>query len=174
MTPKSLFATIAGLCVAGVFLLTAGTLAGEIQPSGPMTAIPAASQQIASFCGACSNSDHDACGGQSNGWSCCKSGCSDGKMQCYNVTSCDKLAGIGNGSKIDLAFRMKPDLAAPALPVIRVRSDSCTNWYNNLQNRISQYNAECAGNLSESQAAYCNSRAEQLNAESAQFNSQCG
>ena len=174
MTPNSLFRVAAGVSAAGILMLSVHAQAGEILPQGPMTAIPAASQQIASFCGACSNSDHDACGGQSNGWSCCKSGCSDGKMQCHNVASCDQLAGFSNRSAFNLAMRLMLQPPAPVPSVVQVQSESCTNWYNNLQARISQYNSECSGTLSESQAAYCNSRAQQLNAESAQFNSQCG
>ena len=132
MTPNSLFRVAAGVSAAGILMLSVHAQAGEILPQGPMTAIPAASQQIASFCGACSNSDHDACGGQSNGWSCCKSGCSDGKMQCHNVASCDQLAGIGNRSQTGLAFRLGRDAPVSVLPVIRIQSDACTNWYNNL------------------------------------------
>lgn len=97
----------AGLFAAGLLMLAMAAQAAELQPAGPMTAIPETGQQIASFCGACSNSDHSACGGQSNGWSCCKSGCSDGKMQCHNVASCDELAGslIRFGSNVALRLQ---------------------------------------------------------------------
>lgn len=176
MTPIHVLnhAKLFGLFVAGSFALAAMVQAAELQPAGPMTAIPAAGQQIASFCGACSNSDHDACGGQSNGWSCCSSGCSDDKMQCHNVTSCDKLAGIGNRSGISLAIGLKTDAAVPALPVIRAQSNACTTWYNNLQAQISAHNSECSGTLSESQVAYCNNQAQRLNSERARYNAECG
>lgn len=58
-------------------------------------------ENTTSFCGACTKSDHDACGGQSNGWSCCSAGCSDGKMQCWNVVSCDKIAEGGPWSALE-------------------------------------------------------------------------
>ena len=109
MIPNSLFRVAAGVSAAGILMLSVHAQAGESLPNGPMTAIPAASQQIASFCGACSNSDHGACGGQSNGWSCCKAGCSDGKMQCYNVVSCDKLAGTEAGFGAGFALQLLPE-----------------------------------------------------------------
>ncbi len=71
------------------------TLLSSVPDKAPLMSIkPGKNTETASFCGACSNSDHSACGGQSNGWSCCSAGCSDSKMQCWNVVSCDKVSGI--------------------------------------------------------------------------------
>ena len=125
-----------------------------------------------SFCGACSNSDHDACGGQSNGWSCCSSGCSDSKMQCWNVTSCDKIAALGNGSPPNAQNGSDRELRRE--PVTVAQSDQCTNWYNNIQSEQSSYNYQCSGELSQSQYDYCANWQSQINSEVSSYNSQCG
>lgn len=125
----------------------------------------------ASFCGACSNSDHDSCGGQSNGWSCCSSGCTNSKMQCWNVTSCDKIAGL----EFDPRQQPRPGLAtAPHPPkTILAQNDYCSNWYNNIQAELDSYRYQCSGDLSQSQYDYCVSWQSQINNEVSSYNSQC-
>lgn len=57
-------------------------------------------KQVASFCGACTTSDD--CG---SGWVCCSHGCSGGKNKCYQVVTCDKLAGIGPDGPVRASYR---------------------------------------------------------------------
>ena len=128
-----------------------------------LTFKPSKEVEIASFCGACSNSDHGACGGQSNGWSCCSSGCSDSKMQCWNVVSCDKIS--------DLNFT--PQQQNKSNMTI-IANSHCSNWYSNIQAKVNRYNSECSGTLDEAQYDYCRNRGNQLESEIASYNSQCG
>lgn len=125
----------------------------------------------ASFCGACSNNDHSACGGQSLGWSCCASGCSNSKMQCWNVVSCDKIANFGKNlnQKIQSDRKYYPEIS----PKIIAQSSQCTAWYNNIQATKSSYNSQCSGTLSQSQYDFCQSWQYQINADVAAYNNQC-
>ena len=128
-------------------------------------------ERTASFCGACSNNDHSACGGQSLGWSCCSSGCASGKMQCWNVVSCDKIANLKNGEeeKIQSDRIYTPDFS----PQILAQSNQCSNWYNNIQSTNSSYNSQCSGTLSQAQYDYCQNWLYQINSNVAAYNSQC-
>lgn len=127
--------------------------------------------RTASFCGACSNSDHSACGGQSLGWSCCSSGCSGSKMQCWNVVSCDKISQLG----IDDEEKIQSDRKDFPLftPQYLAQSNQCSYWYNNIQATQSSYNSQCSGNLSQSQYDYCQSWQYQINSDVAAYNNQC-
>lgn len=124
-----------------------------------------------SFCGACSNNDHSACGGQSLGWSCCSSGCSSSKMQCWNVVSCDKIANLGN--QLDLKIQSDRKYYPEISPKIVAQSSQCTAWYNNIQATQSSYNSQCSGTLSQPQYDYCQSWLHQINSDVAAYNNQC-
>ncbi len=115
--------------------------------------------EVASFCGACSNSDHDACGGQKQGWSCCSAGCTGGKMKCWKVTDCNKISGLDDG--------LDPS-------ILLAQSDYCNAWYSNIQAELSSYNAQCSGSLEGAQYDYCARWADRINADIASYNSQCG
>lgn len=127
--------------------------------------------RTASFCGACSNNDHSACGGQSLGWSCCSSGCSGSKMQCWNVVSCDKITklGIDDEEKIQSDRKDFPLIS----PKLFAQSNQCSYWYNNIQATQSSYNSQCSGSLSQTQYDYCQSWIYQINSDVSAYNNQC-
>lgn len=54
-----------------------------------------------SFCGACTN--HDDCG--ASDWRCCANGCSDGKMQCWKVASCDEISALAAPTRLAVSDR---------------------------------------------------------------------
>ncbi|MEM7068613.1 MAG: hypothetical protein AAF478_06985 [Pseudomonadota bacterium] len=186
------FTKMCGMVVIGlvVFILSNVEAIAEEKQSNTFVAllndrVPADRIQIvptkkkhlktASFCGACKNSNHGACGGQSNGWSCCSDGCTGGTMKCWQVVSCDKISAVPNQSYIKVALG---DLLAESAKTKqagqkKVASYHCTYLYNEIEAERASYEAQCFGELTQSQYDHCRYLRDRLNDKVARYNHEC-